>query len=153
MIHVMGHHVAFELRDGQEVILPVGYGLFYDADAEDMPRCVVVAGAYRQTGRPMEVTRNVEKFFGEEYTARAGKTSVDLGALARRQGGWRELGDVAKVFYIRGGKRAPGPYHHDFKDRQFWVFSAKTTLEQSGRWYRLTLPGTCVINDRGFVAP
>ena len=96
-----------------------------------------------------EISLAARKFLRtDDYEPHAGQfqaPSVDAGS-------WKLLGELRKIWYLRQGAL---DYYlkHDFKRRQFLIFPAKTLLFRSSRWWKVKMPGTCVINDRGIVNP
>jgi hypothetical protein len=120
--------------------LPARYGIIHDPDGTDLRRCTVYFGPYRTIGGKPTLTRAARAYFGPHYAAKPIAVNPP-GDDAR----WTSVAPVYVIFYRRKGFRAGG-YHHPFR-------RAPLTLEKSGPFYRLYLPGTCIVDDRGFVFP
>jgi hypothetical protein len=149
---VMGTLVSFKLReDGREIDAAAKSGLIYCAEGSAWPRCVLMVGPFRRGGavEPDEISRAARKFLRtDDYEPNEGS----FNAPAVNSSGWREVGELAKIWYLRQG--ALNYYlKHDFKKRQLWVFPVKSTLYRAGSWWKIQLPGTCIINERGLVSP
>lgn len=155
MIVIKGSHVRFELVEpsgkpvphpnpgkvikGKIVTLPTDHGIIHDPDGQAFDRCEVFFGPYRKTRRRAEMTKAARAYMGSDYPA--SYAVVDL-----PRGTWKPLGEVAQIFYKRPG-RYDGKYFHPFKRGH------APHLFKCGRFYKLALPGGCIVDDRGFVFP
>lgn len=143
MILVKGDRVQFLTTDGNMIVLPSSAGIIHDPEGEERPRCEVFFGPYKlQRKRPVpRITRAAVKYYGRHYQPTV--ALIDL-----PHGPWRPIAHVTKIFYKRGlrGAQHAGGFHHPFA-------RAPLTLEKSGKFYRLSLPGGCIVDDRGFVFP
>jgi len=147
---VMGTLVSFKLReDGREIDAAAKSGLIYCAEGNAWPRCVLMVGPWKRGRETDDVSRAARKFLRtDEYQPNEG-TFI---APAVNSSSWREVGELARLWYLRQG--ALNYYlKHDFKKRQLWVFPVKSMLFRQGSWWKIQLPGTCIINDRGIVSP
>lgn len=68
------------------------------------------------------------------------------------------MGEVATIYYVRPGTKAPGGYRHKFnapRGLMHIVFLVKgkgaAILRKHGVFYRLDLPNNCILDDRGIV--
>jgi hypothetical protein len=154
MIVVKGSNVKFELTRpagapsatknphkiaGKVISLPAAYGIIHDPEGEHFDRCECFFGPYKSTQRKVEMTSKAKAYMGPSYPARFAVVDVPRGP-------WNSVGEVAQIFYRRPG-RYSGKYFHPFKD------GYAPTLSKCGRFYRLSLPGGCIVDDRGFVFP
>ena len=153
MIVIKGSHVRFELvsqipaekrkkppaTNGKVISLPNAYGIIHDPDSENFDKCECYFGPYKRTRKRIEMTQKASAYMGSSYPATF--ATVDLPS-----GTWKPIGDVAQIFYKRPG-RYSGKYFHPFKAG----FVPK--LYKNGRFYKLALPGGCIVDDRGFVFP
>jgi hypothetical protein len=139
-IQVESNRVAFELTDGRMVRLPPGYGTFHDPSGKAIGKCEVYFGPYKKTGRRVEMNQAQRRYFGPDHKA-------FLAEIPKLRGltGWKQVGRVAVIYYVRRGHRARGGFHHPFK-------SKNPTLSKSGKLYKLSL-GNCLVDDRGYVYP
>jgi hypothetical protein len=140
-IRVESDRVAFEMADGKMRRLPATYGTIHDQEGKVLPKCSVFFGPYKKLGRKVEMSRSDRRYFGGEYKAQLAKLPKIPVA------GWKEIGPVAKIFYVRKGTRAPGGYHHPFAEGH------RPVLFKSGRIYRLDLGSACLVDDRGYRWP
>jgi len=134
-IQVESNRVAFEMVDGRLLRLPPSYGTFHEPGS-----CTVYFGPYKKTGRLVDKDKAQRRYFGPDhkaYVAILPKLNV---------AGWRQVGKVSTIYYVRRGKRAPGGFHHPFKSRQ-------PMLSKAGRLYKLSLGSGCLVDDRGYVYP
>ena len=142
MILIKGDALIFQTDTGRMIDLPTKSGIIHDPDGEDRPKCEVFFGPYRiLRQRPTGTTRAATKYFGSRY--KPAMATVDL-----PKGPWEPIAKVVKIFYKRGlrGADHAGGFHHPF---------ARTplTLSKCGRYWRLSLPQGCIVDDRGFVFP
>jgi hypothetical protein len=139
-IRVESDRVAFDMEDGRRLKLPSKYGTIHDQDGTILPKCDVFFGPWKKTQHPAEMSRNQRRYFGADHQAKLAKLPkipID---------GWKEIGKVVMIYYVRRGVRAPGGFHHPFKSRQ-------PTLFKNGRFYKLSLGSGCIVDDRGYVFP
>lgn len=139
-IRVESDRVVFEMANGKTIRLPASYGTFHDQEGVVLPKCDVFFGPFKKTRRPVEMNRSHRRYFGADYQA-------VLATLPKiPKDGWKKVGEVAQILYVRKGKRASGGFHHPFKSRQ-------PTLWKAGRIYKLSLGDGCIVDDRGYVFP
>jgi hypothetical protein len=134
-VQVESNRVAFQLVDGRLVRLPPSYGTFHEPGS-----CTVYFGPYKKTRERADMNRSERRYFGPDhkaYVAILPKLSVT---------GWKMIGKVAVIYYVRRGQRARGGFHHPFKSRQ-------PMLSKAGRLYKLSLGSGCLVDDRGYVYP
>jgi hypothetical protein len=138
-IQIESNHVKFEMADGRMVSMPAAYGTFHDPSGDVLPKCEIFFGPYRKTRERADMNRAQRRYFGPDHKA----FIAIIPSIPKT--GWREVGKVVQIFYVRRGVRAPGGFHHPFKSRP-------GTLSKSGRLYKLSL-GNCLVDDRGYVYP
>lgn len=153
-IIIKGSNVQFEMKrpegapsatdapkkiSGKLVKLPTNYGIIHDPEGEHFDKCECFFGPHKSTTRTVEMTPKAKAYMGPSYPATFAVVDVP-------QGPWNSVGEVAQIFYKRPG-RYQGRYFHPFKT------GYGPSLFKSGRYYRLALPGGCIVDDRGFVFP
>ncbi len=139
-IRVESDRVAFDMVDGKKLKLPASYGTLHDQEGTVLPKCDVFFGPFKKTKKPVEMSRSERRYFGAQHRAvlaELPKIPVD---------GWKKVGDVVMIYYVRRGHRAPGGFHHPFKSRH-------PTLYKQGRLYKLSLGTGCLVDDRGYIYP
>lgn len=139
-IRVESDRVAFEMVSGKTIRLPTSYGTIHDQEGKVLPKCDVFFGPIKNLRQPVEMNRSHRRYFGADYRAALSMTPNIP------KDGWKKVGDVVQILYVRKGKRAPGGFHHPFKSRQ-------PTLYKNGRLYKLSLGEGCIVDDRGYVFP
>jgi hypothetical protein len=142
-IRVESDRLMFELENGKVVKLPPSYGTIHDEEGVYLPRCEVFFGAYKKTSQPAKMSRSHRRYFGADHKAklaRLPKIPID---------GWKEVGKVSKILYVRKGTRAPGGFHHPFT----FNGSHRPILYKQGRLYKLSLGEGCLVDDRGYRFP
>lgn len=145
---VWGTLVSFKLRSGRIIDVPARSGLIQEAQGNAWPRCVLMVGPFRRGGETDRVSPVARKWLREDYQAHEGQ--IDPPRVGSST--WREVGNLARVWYLRTG--ALDVYvKHDFKKRQLLIFPVKSTLSRAGAWWKITMPGTCILNERGIVSP
>lgn len=121
-------------------MLPKGYGTFHDQKGLVLPKCQVFFGHWKKTSMPAKMDRSQRRYFGADhkaFMAKLPKIPVE---------GWKKIGDVEMIYYVRRGKRAPGGFHHPYKSRH-------PVLYKQGKLFKLDLGDGCVVDDRGYVFP
>jgi hypothetical protein len=139
-IRVESDRVAFDMADGKHLKLPASYGTFHDQDGTVLPKCDVFFGKFRKTKKRVEMGRADRRYFGADHRA----VLAELPKIPKD--GWKQIGEVVMIYYVRRGSRAPGGFHHPFKSRH-------PMLSKNGRFYKLSLGSGCLIDDRGYVFP
>ena len=157
MLLVKGDHITLTLADGRTATPPNGYGLMHDVDGPGpkmIPRNVFLIGPFTKGGRASDkdVSWEAEKYLGRGYKVCKGSVNLPDRDARFSAEDWTFMGLVRRIDYMRTGEMRVG-VHHVFKDRQFVVIPVSTKLMRRGRWFRLQLPATCIINERGFVRP
>jgi hypothetical protein len=150
---VKGTKIIFELADGSDVKPPPSYGMLHDPQGKAWPYRSLLIGPFRHGGKAPEdeVTTEARKYLGKGHTVKRGSAS-----LPPRSGPWEKLGEVAVLYYYRGGTRARGGMRHVFGKMsvaKVLLGSGKAHLSRCGSWYRLNLPAKAVVDDRGLVFP
>lgn len=142
-IRVESDRVAFDLTNGRTVVLPKSYGTFHDSKGIVLPRCVVFFGPWKKTSTRAKMDRDQRRYFGADHKAFIAKLpEIPVG-------GWKKVGDVTMIYYVRRGARkdaAGKGFHHPYK-------SEHPVLYKQGRLYKLDLGSNCVVDDRGYVFP
>ena len=152
MLAVKAHEVRFELVSGRLVRAPKRDGMIHDEDSASWPRCSVLVGPYVRGTRDAHLDGKAKRYYGPGYQGQSSEITLP----PRDLGDWTELGQVRRIFYVRAGNIFGGTrFKHKFKAKVLdWLFRRKpATLYRHGKWLRLELPGGCVVNWRGFVAP
>jgi hypothetical protein len=139
-IRVEANRVKFETTEGKVISLPAAYGQFHDPSGRDLPKCTVFYGPWKKTNRPVDANLSNRRYLGSNHPM---KLAI-IPEIPRE--GWEQVAKVVKIFYKRRGKRAPGGFFHPFKGRPL-------TLSRAGRFYKLSLGGGCLVDDRGYVWP
>lgn len=140
-IQIKGRRVAFEMEGGRIHTLPPSYGMIHDPTGKFFPKCHVFFGPYQRTETPVSKTSLETAYYGSNYPGKEARLELPRGP-------WRIVGNVVQIFYWRPG-RHEGAYFHPFATQT----QRPLQLAQSGRFYRLSLPESCVVNERGFVWP
>jgi hypothetical protein len=147
-IRVESHRVGFELSRGRILMLPPSYGTFRDPSGNILPKCDVFFGPWKKTRERADMNASHKRYFGASHRA----TLAILPKIPMT--GWKRIGEVTQIFYVRRGTRAPGGYHHEYKRRGWiWKNGRKPILSKNGRLYKLSLGEGCVVDDRGYVFP
>lgn len=142
---VMGTLVSFDMRDGRQFDAPDRAGLMYCTVGSAWPRCVLMVGPFRRGGETDNISLAARKWLRDDYQPNEGRIDTPPST-------WREVGELERIWYLRTG--ALNVYvKHKFKKRQLLVIPVKTTLSRAGKWWKIQLPGTCIINERGIVSP
>lgn len=157
MILVKGHSVVFDLEPvkpgwpERSIECRRSRGMMHDEQGADWPKDSVLVGPYEKTGREVDGGGAGRAYFGSDYRTRAATVVLPERALR----GWKKLGIVKTVWYVRTGKRAPGPFRHAFGKGwdTFFIGASRPVLYQKGRYYRIELGAGSVVDDRGFVRP
>jgi hypothetical protein len=139
-IRVEANRVKFESSDGKLISLPAAYGMFHDPSGRDLPKCTLYFGPWKRTNRPVDANLSHRRYLGS-------KGPLKLAIIPEiPRDGWEQVAKVVKIFYKRRGTRAPHGFYHPFKGKPL-------TLSKNGRFYRLTLGGGCLVDDRGISFP
>jgi hypothetical protein len=148
-----GTEVLIELVGGGDVL---GEALLHDPTGKWWPSRSCLIGSFDKfpaAAKPKEAPKEAAQYLGRSYVIRAGSVALPPRAI----GQWDKIGQVEAIYYRRQGTKARGRFRHRFN--QGLSLSAlikgegKATLYQHGRWYRLELPRTAILDDRGFVWP
>lgn len=151
---VKGTRIIFELAgDAGDIKPPGSYGMLHDPQGKAWPYRSLLVGPFRHGGKAPdnEVTTEARKYLGRSHNVKKGSVS-----LPSRSGPWEKLGEVAVLYYYRGGSRAPGGMRHKFGKAslaKLMLGHGKAHLSRCGNWYRLNLPKGAVVDDRGIVWP
>jgi len=139
-LRIESDRVAFDLADGKHLKLPSSYGTIHDQAGAVLPRCVVFFGPFKKTRKRVEMDRAERRYFGSDHRA----VLAELPKIPKE--GWKRVGEVVMIYYVRRGSRAPGGFHHPFKTRH-------PVLYKQERLYKLDLGENCIVDDRGYVFP
>jgi hypothetical protein len=143
-IRVESDRVGFQMTKGPDIYLPAHYATFHDQSGEVLPKCDVFFGPYRKHPGKASMGRSHSRYFGSKHKAELaniGDIPID---------GWRPIGKVEQIFYVRRGKRAPGGFHHPYQSKQPTLYEI---YDHGRRIYKLSLGAGCLVDDRGFVYP
>lgn len=149
-----GTRVVLELVSGEKIRPPGAYGLLHDTEGKSWPKSTVLLGPFQRGGRADEVPSAVRYYLGRTHTIHQGEAETE--SLPRRLGQWERLGELAVIYYCRGGTKARACFHHEMNRRlleRAMHGRGKVTVYKFGRWYRLQFPRGARIDDRGFVWP
>jgi hypothetical protein len=139
-IRVEANRVKFESSEGKLISLPAAYGMFHDPSGRDLPKCTLFFGPWKKTNRPVDASLSHRRYLGS-------KGPLKLAIIPEiPRDGWEQVAKVVKIFYKRRGTRAPYGFYHPFKGKPL-------SLSRSGRFYRLSLGGGCMVDDRGISFP
>jgi hypothetical protein len=152
-------HVAFEKvgdRRGQPSIrLPARAWMWHDEDGEQWPPCSLLIGGRPKPSREVpELSAKAKRYYGGYRPV-----SYELALPPRDLSRWTRIGEVQRIFYVRRGHIMGGElFQHAFKGgaRRFFFWGpklARPVLLRCGDFWRLELPGGCIVNHRGFVVP
>jgi hypothetical protein len=128
-------------KDGKfYFLLPPHYATLHDQEGEILPKCEVFFTPWKDTGRPIETTSSHRRYFGSSHQSK-------LAYLPRIYvDGWKPVGEVTQIFYVRRGTRAPDGFHHPFTQHP-------PTLYKNGRLFKMALIDGCLVDDRGYRWP
>lgn len=140
MLVVKGTRVRLVLDSGRTV--SCSGGMMHDPAGKHWPRCSVLIGGYSKGSEPVS-DLGARQYFGAGYVAKQGTVDTPPKSLAD---GWRELGVVQRIYYVRVGNIYGGQlFKHDFR--------RTVTAYRRGRFVRLELGTFCNLGPRGFVSP
>lgn len=148
-----GKKVIFELASGEDIKPPAAYGLLHDPHGREWSSRSLLVGPFTQGGTADadDVPDDAREYLGKSHRIKRGSTT-----LPPRRGPWEKLGEVAVLYYWRGGTRAPGGMRHPFGKVSIATLvkgKGRAHLSRCGRWYRLNLPPGALIDSRGLVWP
>jgi len=151
-IRVEAHRVAFDMVNGETITLPARYGQFHDEEGIVLPKCEIFFGPFKKTRERVEMRRVHRRYFGSDHKA----VLAELPNIP--MDGWKKIGEVKTIYYVRRGTRAPGGYHHGYQRRGsgFWTWRTPgrhPTLSENGKIYKLSLGSGCLVDDRGYRYP
>jgi hypothetical protein len=151
-IRVESNRLVFEMANGKDVKLPAHYATFHDQTGSVLPKCDVFFGPWKRRRGKAEMGRVHRRYFGADHQAKL----ADIGEIPID--GWKPIGKVHQILYVRRGTRAPGGYHHKFATDFAWFFKVNqptffTQVDQGRRLYKMSLGKDCLVDDRGFVFP
>jgi hypothetical protein len=154
MLIVKGYRVAFDLEDGDEILVKPTVGMMHDPAGEDWPKCSLLFGSFRRGKKVAEDEGEARDYFGKDYVIHEGVVDTPERSLSD----WKSLGKVERIWYGRPGTRYPGPFQHPFADpgialRLFKGKGTLPTLYALGPFLRLELAKGCMLDSRGIVWP
>lgn len=156
MLVVTGTRVTFEMADGGEVVVRPRCGMMLDTEGTHWAKCSLLVGPYDKgsAARHEIITRGARAYLGRNHVIREG--SVDL--PPRALSGWKRIGPVTRIWYVRGGTKYPGPFKHQFGKpgfltRLFKGVGKKPILYTRGAFLRLEMQSGCMLDDRGILFP
>ena len=153
---VYGRQIRLHI-DGGRMIRPRGVMVF-DPSGKYWPKCSLLIMPIGRTVRAAskdEYQGLPRNYLGRGHIARV--ASVEIPS----RDGWRLVGELHRIDYVRGGTRAPGGYrHHMNKPRGIYRVThllkggkIPVMVSKLGNAYRIDLPSGCVVDDRGIVYP
>jgi hypothetical protein len=132
------------VKDGERVWafkMPPSYGQIHDEHGEVLPRCEIFFGPFRKTRQRVKMGRSHRRYFGSDHK----------GVLAHipdiPKTGWKPVGKVKEIVYVRRGRYAPGGFYHPYAD------GYRPTLSKNGRLYKISLGPNCLVDSRGYRWP
>lgn len=150
-----GKRIAFDMKDGRHVAAPAGAAMLHDPVGTNWAKCSLLIASFTDTG-PMEdeskAPSYARSYLGRKYRMRDGEVALPNKSLD----GWTNEGEIARIWYTRGGTRMPFRFQHPFGKKTFFsLFRGKdsATLYKQGRYYRVQLGRSCLLDDRGIVHP
>lgn len=150
-----GKRVSFEMKNGTKVTPPPGAAMLHDPAGTHWAKCSLLIAAYTDEGLlddDAHVPGYARAYMGRKYRMRGGHIDTPNKSLD----GWQSLGEIHRIYYTRGGTRMPFRFQHPFGKKTFFsVFRGKdtATLYKQGRFYRVQLGRSCLLDDRGIVHP
>jgi hypothetical protein len=144
---VGGDRVALLFTDDSVLELPAAYGWMHDPDGKDWPKCSLLIGPFKRTGKPLDAPRAARSFLG--HRTLAGRTDLPARALE----GWDNIGRVVEILYTRHGDHANDFKHGFASGWWFWKKPRPVPAYQRGSFTRLELGRGCKIDFRGLVSP
>jgi hypothetical protein len=152
----LGYDVDFELESGRTVHAPDDAALLYDKTGQDWPATSVLVMRFTRSGvKASRKERFAREWFGGGYDLREGRVN-----LPPRDGAWKSLGHVTRIYYTRGSgddrkAKHEGAYEHSFEDRGlFDVFTFRRPklpeLLRYGSALRLEIGRDYVVTAGGF---
>jgi hypothetical protein len=154
--YVMGTQTRMHLEGGR-ILRPRG-SMIHDPSGRHWPKCsllIAPLGRGSRDATDKEYEGAPEHYLGRNHSPRVAELELPS------KTGWTIVGHVKRIDYVRGGTRAPGGFRHSI-NKPRGVFKvvhllkggkANVVLRKKGKFYRLDLPGGCLIDDRGIVYP
>lgn len=143
-IIIKGDEVSFLRPDADEYFCPPTFVILHDVTGKDLRRCdFYIVRAQAGTGDDLIVSDSVYDtaiaYFAND--AELKEILVDIPG-----GPWNRIGEVHAIRYRRKGKHA-GDYEHPY-DPPVVLYRCERPHA-----YRLRLPDSCIVDERGFVSP
>lgn len=156
----MGRKVEIDLRGSKTIRPPRDAGMLYDDSGTYWPKCSLLIAEF---DRGRKKTNEGKDYFGRNADRREGHLDPPPQDISA----WRRLGEIDQIFYDRAGTKYPGFFRHEFNKpkgiRVKLIFLVKGkaakepavlyTLKSGKTFYRIELPGGCIVDDRGIVLP
>ena len=150
-----GKDVSFKMKEGGTIAAPRGYGMLHDPAGTNWAKCSLLIAPFKDLGRMDDESKApgyARSYMGRKYHLRSGEVELPNKSLE----GWKNEGEIAEIFYTRGGTKMPFRFRHPFGKRTFFsIFRGNdsATLYKQGRYYRVQLGRSCLLDDRGIVHP
>lgn len=155
----MGRDVSFLLRNGHRFMAQrKRAGMLYDDTGTYWSNESLLVMPFEQGKTEWETSKSRD-FYGKDFITYKGR--IPQLPPKRLSDGWRNLGEVKKIFYDRAGKYE-GPFKHEFDKptglwRLIWPFDRRAhgpaLLYVRKACFRVEFPEGCIIDDRGIVMP
>jgi hypothetical protein len=150
-----GTRVVFEMKDDSVVRPPAGYGMMHDPSGKHWSACALLIGPFTRGVQVQDedVPTKAKQYLGRTYHVHKGEMSLPPKSMSA----WTKVGECAQILYVRGGRKAPGGFHHEF-GRTGTIFSlfkgvGRAQLYRCGRFYQLRLGRKCMLDERGVIWP
>ena len=154
--YVYGRCVRLHFAN-KKILTPQGV-MIHDPSGIYWPKCslvIMTVGRGSRAATDEEYDGAPKHYLGRQHKPRI--VSVQF----PEKTGWKKVGTLTRIDYVRGGTKAPGGYRHYInKPRGVYRVThllkggdAEVMVSKLGRMYRVDFPSACIIDDRGIVYP
>jgi hypothetical protein len=145
-----GTQVRFKMKDG--CTIKARGAMLHDPVGHSWPRCSLLIAPFQRGGRAAteaEKDGAPKEYLGRTHEYHVGKLDRPPSSLSE----WERVGEVATIYYVRPGRKAPGRFYHHFGQRRLAAFykKGKAILYKRGSMYRVELARGCIVDGRGIV--
>jgi hypothetical protein len=147
-----GRACHFIMKEGRGY--HAGGSMLHDPSGRWWPRNSVLCGPFKRQATKSDVEMTTE---GRHYLGKRQAVAYVIDTPSKALGGWQYLGEIEEIRYTRTGRKKPGRYYHVY-NKPGALFTmlkgkGKARLYRLGRYYRVELPRSAVLDARGFVYP